>query len=108
MWKAVTTPFMYIEKIHPQQQEAVRKMVELCKADPNIKKAVVFGSSVREDCHPDSDIDIYFEFVGEKTDWPVVGGMAVWDKWDNYTVDIRMEFEIGSTGVTVYEKGLLL
>ena len=31
MWKAVAKPFMNIEKIHPHQQEAVGKMVELCK-----------------------------------------------------------------------------
>ncbi|WP_037325540.1 nucleotidyltransferase family protein [Anaerovibrio sp. RM50] len=104
MWKAVTTPFMNIEKINPLHQEAVRKMVDLCKEDPNIKKAVVFGSSVRDDCRPDSDIDIYFEFVGEKTKWPALGEMIVWDKWDNYTVDRRMAYEIGRTGVVVYER----
>ena len=61
MWKAVAKPFMNIEKIHPHQQEAVGKMVELCKHDPNIKRVVIFGSSVRDDCRPDSDIDIYYD-----------------------------------------------
>ena len=66
MWKAVAKPFMNIEKIHPHQQEAVGKMVELCKQDPNIKRVVIFGSSVRDDCRPDSDIDIYYELNGDK------------------------------------------
>ncbi len=39
MWEAVTTPFMNIEKINPLHQEAVRKMVDLCKEDSNIKKS---------------------------------------------------------------------
>lgn len=104
MWKAVTKPFMNIEKINPQQQPAVAKMVELCKKDPNIKKAVIFGSSVREDCRPDSDIDIYYEFVGEKTKWPHYSGLDNWDKWDNFTVNRELFYEIFRTGITVYEQ----
>lgn len=104
MWKAVTKPFMNIEKIHPQQQEAVGKMVDLCTTDPNIKKVVIFGSSVREDCRPDSDIDIYFEFVKEKTPWPSFKSLTPWDKWDNFTVDRSLDHEICRTGVTVYER----
>lgn len=95
---------MNIERIHPYQQEAISKMVDLCKKDPNIKKAIIFGSSVRDDCRPDSDIDIYYEFIGKKTPWPSLGSMAVWDKWDNYTVNRQLDYEIIRTGVTVYEK----
>ena len=105
MWKAVAKPFMNIEKIHPHQQEAVGKMVELCKQDPNIKHVVIFGSSVRDDCRPDSDIDIYYEFKGNKTPWPSLGDMSIWDKWDNFTVNRKLDYEICRTGVTVYEQG---
>ena len=105
MWKAVAKLFMNIEKIHPHQQEAVGKMVELCKQDPNIKRVVIFGSSVRDDCRPDSDIDIYYEFKGNKTSWPSLGDMSIWDKWDNFTVNRKLDYEICRTGVTVYDKG---
>ena len=105
MWKAVAKPFMNIEKIHPYQQEAVGKMVELCKQDPNIKRVVIFGSSVREDCRPDSDIDIYYEFKQNPQFYPHISGNSMFDNWSNFIVDRRLDYEICRTGVTVWEQG---
>ena len=104
MWKAVAKLFMNIEKIHPHQQEAVGKMVELCKQDPNIKRVVIFGSSVRDDCRPDSDIDIYYDCAVEPKKYPAIKTMKPFDPWDNFSVGRKLDYEIIRTGVTVYER----
>lgn len=105
MWKAVTKPFMNIEKIHPQQQDAVGKMIDHCKNDENIRKIIIFGSSTREDCRPESDVDIFFDFKTEPDDYPVLTNtLTPFDNWSNFTVSRKLDYEIIRTGVTVYER----
>ncbi len=40
------------------------KLVDFCRRH-NIRRLSVFGSAVREDCRPDSDVDILVEFEPE-------------------------------------------
>lgn len=104
-WRAFTKPFLNINKIFPTQQEDVGKMIEVCKKIPNIKKIIIFGSSVTSRCNPWSDIDIFFETEREMNRWPSIGShTAVFDKWDNFTVDEKLMDEINRTGVLVYER----
>ena len=79
-------------------------MVEVCRKDPNVRKLVVFGSSVTAACNPWSDIDIYFDLERETGIFPSSGDRAVFDKWDNYSVSEELLEEIKKTGVVVYEK----
>ncbi|SFI01167.1 Nucleotidyltransferase domain-containing protein [Selenomonas ruminantium] len=58
---ASVKPFLNRNRIFPTQQEAVAEMIEVCKKIPNIRKIIIFGSSVTPECNPWSDIDIYFE-----------------------------------------------
>ena len=102
---SVAKPFLNINKIFPTQQEAVAEMIEVCKKIPNIRKIIIFGSSVTPRCNPESDIDIYFETVKEMNKWPSIGShTVVFDKWDNFTVDKNLYDEIMKTGVLVYER----
>lgn len=105
MWLAVTKPFKNINLIFPTKQKDVRKMIEVCKKDKNIRKIIIFGSSTTSLCTPWSDIDIYFEFKKEPNSYPSTGSNnAVFDKWDNFTVDDRLLDEIKKTGVVVFER----
>ena len=46
MWGAFAEPFQNIHKIFPTKQKYVAEMIAVCKTDPNIKKIIIFGSSV--------------------------------------------------------------
>ena len=103
MWLAVTKPFKNINRIFPTQQADIQKMIEVCKNDKNIKKIIIFGSSVTSECNPWSDIDIYFEFKKEPQMYPTIGSStAVFDKWDNFNVSKELMKEINDKGVVVY------
>ena len=105
MWLAVTKPFKNINKIFPTKQKDIRQMVEVCKKDKNIKKIIIFGSSITSLCNPWSDIDIYFEFKKEPNSYPSISSnVAVFDKWDNFNVDDNLLKEITKNGVIVYER----
>ncbi|MBO6178725.1 MAG: nucleotidyltransferase domain-containing protein [Selenomonadaceae bacterium] len=93
-----------IEQISPQKQRDVVKMIEICSQDENIKKIIIFGSSVTDNCKNESDIDIYYEFKTVPRKYPTIKShSAVFDKWDNFNVDENLKKEIYSTGVVVYE-----
>lgn len=49
-----------IDKINPIKRGMVKKSAEIAAQCSDIEKVVVFGSSVRDDCRPDSDVDFCF------------------------------------------------
>ncbi|MBR2215233.1 MAG: nucleotidyltransferase domain-containing protein [Selenomonadaceae bacterium] len=104
MWRAFAKPFKNINYIFPTQQQAVHDMVEVCRKDENIKKVIVFGSSVTAGCHPWSDIDIYYEMEREPKKYPVILSDTAFDNWSNFSVDENLLAEINRTGVVVYER----
>lgn len=105
MWKVcVKEPYMNVEKIFPTQQKDVGKIIRVWKEDENIRKIIIFGSSVTSACNPWSDIDIYVE-MQEKKKRPAVGIKEVpLDIWTNYDVDEELRKEIMEKGVVVYER----
>lgn len=105
MWKLVSKNFLNARHIFPTKQKHVADMVEVCRHDPNVKKAIVFGSSVTSACNPWSDIDIYFELDEQKPKLPTYPSQTVvWDKWTNFSVSPELLSEILEKGVTVYER----
>ena len=104
-WGTFAKPYQNITRIFPTQQADVGRMIDVCRDNPNIKKIVIFGSSVTPLCNPWSDIDIYFEMLEPPKRYPSIGShTAVLDKWDNFSVDEALKREIDETGVTVYER----
>lgn len=80
-------------------------MIDVCKNIANVKRIIIFGSSVTAQCNPWSDIDIYFELNEEMNKLPVVkDAQAVWDKWDTFSVDKHLLSEILDKGVVIYER----
>jgi predicted nucleotidyltransferase len=105
LWNVVAKPFKNIHRIFPTQQVEIAKMIDVCKNIANVKRIIIFGSSVTAQCNPWSDIDIYFELNKEMNKLPVVKDtQAVWDKWDTFSVDKNLLSEILDKGVVVYER----
>ena len=105
VWKIMIDPaFQNCEKIFPGQQRKVRTIVDYFKENENVRKIIIFGSSITNRCHLRSDVDFYLELdkdvptkVNDYWDFE-------YDKWTSYMVDDRMLEEIKRTGVVVYEK----
>lgn len=99
-----------IRKIFPLKQRYVANFVRAASSINEIKKIVIFGSSVEWRCNPWSDIDIYMEGVKHcpellRDNIPKEDNMQVLDIWTDSTVDSRLLAEINKKGVTVYERG---
>lgn len=62
----INKPFLNCEKIYPIQQLRVMNLINKLKKDKNINKIIVFGSSVANSCHIDSDLDVYLELERNK------------------------------------------
>lgn len=93
--------FKNVELIFPTQQRDVSLLVNSLKDNNNVKKIVIFGSSVTSACNPWSDIDTYVELVNEESIRPPKLENPV-DLWTNYDVDDRLLHEILETGVVVF------
>lgn len=95
--------FMNVTSIFPTQQNDVSDIVCELQKNTNVRKIVVFGSSVTSACNPWSDIDLYVELNTEQNlRLPRVEALV--DLWTNFDVDERLLQEIITTGVTVYEQ----
>lgn len=97
--------FDNIKLIFPLKQKAVYEMIQVCKNDKNVKKIIIFGSSVTGACNPWSDIDIYFELENpvNKLSFAKNNNQA-WDRWSNFSVNDNLKNEILKTGVVVYDR----
>ena len=104
MWKVFSEEFLNANRIFPTQQRDVKKLIDVCKLDSNIKRIVIFGSSVTSLCNPWSDIDVYLELENDLRLPRINNPDAIYDKWTNFTVDERLMDEITKTGVVVYER----
>lgn len=85
------------------QQRRVAELVEHLKTNDNVNEIIIFGSSVTNRCHTESDVDIYCNItekrrvINKYLDFP-------YDLFTNFGVDENLYNEIVSTGVVVYKK----
>lgn len=104
-WKIVTEEtFMNQDRIFPLQQRDVLKLVKHARADENIHKIIIFGSSVTAQCNPWSDLDVYFEQDSDSPHFSFADLESPVDFWNNFTVDASLLAEIKEKGVIVYER----
>lgn len=102
-WKICTDYFPNCEYIYPLQQKKAKQILDYLKEDPDVLSITIFGSSITERCHIDSDLDIYVEitkakkFIRKYFDF-------TFDLWTNFTVDERLLKEIKKTGLVLYDK----
>lgn len=94
-------PFLNCERVHPLQQKKVQIIISNLRQQKEVEKIIVFGSSVRRDCHVGSDVDIYV--ILRENVKPAIGTLYFpYDLWTNYNVEPAMLEEINQKGVVVY------
>ena len=57
--------FNHVNKIHPIKQDIVKKIVQAARDDKNVKRIIIFGSSIRYDCDMTSDLDICIDWQND-------------------------------------------
>lgn len=92
---------MNCEKVYPIQQKKVKCLIDILSNNSNIKKIIVFGSSVTDRCHIDSDVDIFIELEKEERRLIKKYINFKFDLWTNFDVDNRLLNEIMKNGVLV-------
>jgi predicted nucleotidyltransferase len=61
----------------PAVPEAVLRLVARLGAEPSVQRVILFGSRVRGDAHPRSDVDLAIEAPGASArDWLRLGDIA--------------------------------
>ena len=95
--------FMNYQTVRPIQRAKVDDFINKHKDNDNVIRIIVFGSSITNKCHIDSDIDVYLELKENKPIQRFAYNYLV-DIWNNYTVDKNMLNEIYKKGVIVYER----
>lgn len=100
--RVIRDNYQNIERIHPIQQQRVSLLIQTLKQYREVKKIIVFGSSVTYKCNYESDLDIYVELSKNinvkkyNLDCPV-------DFWTNFSVEPVILKEIKKKGVIVYD-----
>lgn len=107
MVTVIDKPFRGIKHVHPLQQEDVSLIVDACRKVPDVKRVILFGSSVTARCCVTSDLDLYFVLEDrDPSKIPFVKTRAEQDIFWNGTPEWSdFKEEIRATGVIVYERG---
>ncbi|MCD8365033.1 MAG: nucleotidyltransferase domain-containing protein [Clostridiales bacterium] len=97
---------MNINHIHPLKQRDVTALSRILSYDAHIQEAIVFGSSVRFDCHSASDLDVLIVRDDEKMriDAPVDEIRSEMDVIFASHLGKKLRDEIARTGVPVYRR----
>lgn len=105
----VKKPYMNAELIFPLKQAAVETAIEAARQRPDIKRLIVFGSSVRSTCNPWSDVDLYIDGA-DRIESPlrIHHKDQAFDLWYSSDREESPEEdlfkEIDRTGVVVYDR----
>ena len=62
--KAALSPARNLEKIHRRKRATVRDCVGIATRNKEIRRMIVFGSSVTDQCGENSDLDICLDIAG--------------------------------------------
>ncbi len=91
--KCINGNFLNCQFVYPIQQKKVEVLVNDARNNKNVKKIIIFGSSVSPRCHVGSDIDVFYQL--EKDERPFTEEPTFrMDYWNNFTVDDRLMAEI--------------
>lgn len=92
-------------RIHPLMQGRVEKIIREVSKDPNVRRIVLYGSSLEFHCNSASDIDLYIEkYDREKklSHFPDLDCEA--DIITNLPPDNTLYQEIDRTGLLLFER----
>ena len=104
----IDSPFLNCDRVYPMAQKKVKKLLDVLnpKQNKNINRIILFGSSITDDFHIDSDIDIYVETEKEEK---LINEYIPFefDLWTNFQTDESLEKEIRKKGITIYERDIM-
>lgn len=100
-----------LKKINPLKLQQVMACIEVAKKHPKIRKMIIFGSSVTNDCREDSDVDICLEINGStrgREMFDLVADLCVacdhnCDILKYHKLNDKFKAEIDKKGVIIYE-----
>jgi len=101
-----------LEKINSIKRDAVRQIAERACDYPIVSEVIIFGSSVRDDCTEESDVDICVKLNGSIESLELYEYKRVFGKILNYNYDFLVYDYVEESfrenqidiGVTVYEQ----
>lgn len=97
--------FQTASRVHPLMQARVEKLIHALYKDKNIRKAVLFGSSLEFRCNSNSDIDIYIEkYEKDKKLEHFPDLDCEVDVVANLSSDSRLYQEIEKKGLLLFER----
>ena len=97
--------FPNANRIHPLMQRRVEQILQAVSKDPNVRRLVLYGSSLEFRCSSASDIDLYIEkYDPDKklANFPDLDCEA--DIITNLSPDNRLYQEIDRTGLLLFER----
>lgn len=105
MWKIVTNDhFLNQDKIFPSAQPTVAQIIKNAEKYPEIKRIIVFGSSVTSSFSPMSDVDIYVEQNPDSRYLLAKGCLRGVDYWRDCDCDEVLRKEALKNGVEVFKR----
>lgn len=97
--------FKNANRVHPLMQRRVEKLLHGIAGDQNIRRAVLFGSSLEFRCSSTSDIDIYIEkYDPEKKLASIPDIDCELDIITNLRPDNKLYQKIQETGLPLLER----
>ncbi|MCM1092071.1 MAG: nucleotidyltransferase domain-containing protein [Butyrivibrio sp.] len=97
--------FQNANRVHPLMQTRVERLIRELKKDQNIRKLVLYGSSLEFRCSSFSDIDIYIEKYDPEKKLEALPEMdCEIDIITNLKPDNRLYRQIENTGLLLFER----
>lgn len=97
--------FQNANRVHPLMQTRVERLIRELKKDQNIRKLVLYGSSLEFRCSSFSDIDIYIEKYDPEKKLEALPEMdCEIDIITNLKPDNRLYQQIENTGLLLFER----
>lgn len=105
-WRVrIDDPFENCDRVYPIQQRKVRELIDDISQNPEVEQIRVFGSSVTEKCHMNSDVDLCVSMSSPNADAGTLVSQPhdfPFDLWTDSMLDERLRREIMEKGVIVY------
>ncbi|MCD8217834.1 MAG: nucleotidyltransferase domain-containing protein [Clostridiales bacterium] len=97
--------FTDANRIHPLMQKRVDTLIDALVRDANVRKAVLFGSSLEFRCDSRSDIDLYVEKYDKEKNLEILPELdCEVDVITNLSPESRLYQEIERTGLLLFER----
>lgn len=97
--------FENVNRIHPLMQGRVEKLIQTFKKDRNIRRLILYGSSLEFRCCSASDIDLYIEKYDPEKKLAYLPELdCEVDIITNLKPDNKLYQEIERTGLLLFER----